>query len=249
MRLDKLARTLPFKALDLADVRSADISEWRDDMLKTLAPASARREYGLLRAVFNVAKREWHWLHDSPFDGVSPPPEGKARTRRVADAELDRLLLALNYERGTRPETAGQFIAVAALLALETAMRQGELLSLDRADVDVLGRVARLEETKNGDPRAVPLSKSALALLELLPKDGAIIPVAARTFDTLFRRARDRAGLEDLHFHDLRREATTRLAKKLDVLTLAKMTGHKDLKVLLARYYAPDLADVAARLD
>lgn len=77
----------------------------------------------------------------------------------------------------------------------------------------------------------------------------AQFPVDSRTFDTLFRRARARAGLLDLHFHDLRREATTRLAARVDVLTLAKITGHRDLKLLMRTYYAPSMTDVAALLD
>jgi integrase len=246
VRLAKLAREVPFAGRWLAAVRREDIAAWRDSM--TLAPASCRREYGLLRAVFAVAVHEWGWIHASPFTGLSPPPEGKPRSQRVSDDELDRLLLALNYERGDVPATASQHIAVACLLALETAMRQGELLSLTRASVNAPGRFVRLVDTKNGEARAVPLSKAALALLELLPGD-PLIPVAAATFDTLFRRARRRAGLDATHFHDLRREATTRLAGKLDVLTLAKVTGHRDVKVLLKTYYAPDISDVAALLD
>lgn len=247
VRLAKLGRTLPFAGRLLEGVSRSDVAEWRDHM--GLAPASALREYGLLRAVFRMAVDEWGWLHETPFAKLAPPAAGKPRTRRVSDEEIDRLLLALNWERGNRPETASQFIAAAVLWAVETAMRQGELLGLARADVSVAGRFARLAETKNGTARDVPLSRGALALLELLPTEGYLFPVAAGTFDALFRRARKRAGLEDLHFHDLRREATTRLARRLDVLTLAKMTGHRDVKVLLATYYAPSMADVAALLD
>ena len=246
VRLNKLARTIPFAGRWLAEIDRDDIATWRDSM--TLAPASVRREYGLLRAVFAVAVREWRWLRESPFEGLSPPPEGKPRTRRVADDELDRLLLALNYE-GRRPETASQFIAVACLFGLETAMRQGEILALTRQSTHTAARFVRLAETKNGEVRDVPLSKAALALLDLLPDEGYLFPVSAGTFDTLFRRARGRAGLDDLHFHDIRREAITRLARKLDVLQLAKMSGHRDLKVLLKTYYAPLPADVAVLLD
>lgn len=240
---------VPFLGRLLAEVQREDIAAWRDALLERLATSSARREFGLLRAVFAVAVNEWRWLHETPFRGVKPPAEGKPRTRRVADAELDRLLLALNYERGMRPASASQYIATAALLALETAMRQGELLSLDRGHVHATGRFLRLASTKNGDARDVPLSRPALALLDLLPERGRLFPVAAYTFDVLFRRARARAGLEDLHFHDLRREATTRLAAKLDVLTLAKVTGHRDPKVLLRVYYAPTMTAVAEMLD
>lgn len=245
VRLAKLARTLPFRNRKMPDVGKADVAAWRDAMLETLATSSARREFGLLRAVFAVAASEWQWLHRSPFEGVKPPAEGKARSQRVPDAEIASVVAALGYEPGTRPETASQFIAAAVLLAVETAMRKGEILTLDQESRR--RRVLHLDRTKNGDERDVPLSSRAAALLELLPAEGDLFPVASGTFDTLFRQARDRAGLS-FHFHDLRREATTRLAAKLDVLTLAKMTGHRDVKILLRTYYAPSMNDVADRL-
>lgn len=245
VRLGKLARDLPFAGRIMAEVTKADVASWRDGMSPPLALSSARREYGLLRAVFAAARDEWGWVRVSPFDTLSPPPAGRPRTRRVSDDELDRILLALNYERGQAPETASHYIALAALLAVETGMRQGEILSMDDESYRPAARVIHLDRTKNGDERDVPVSKAAMAVLELAPT----FPVAAQTFDTLFRRARIRAGLEDLHFHDLRREATTRLAKRLDVLTLAKVTGHRDVKLLLRTYYAPSMADVAALLD
>ena len=243
VRLAKLARTLPFSRRRMTDVTRADLVGWRDDLLTTLATSSARREFGLLRAVFALAAREWGWLHRSPFDGVSPPPEGRPRSRRVSDAEVAAVVAALGYVPGARPETVSQFIAVACLLAVETAMRQGEILSLDQDARR--GAVLHLDRTKNGDERDVPLSSRARALLELLPETGQLFPVAAHTFDVLFRRAR---GTADWRFHDLRREATTRLAAKLDVLLLARMTGHRDVKTLLRTYYSPDMAGVADRL-
>ncbi len=52
----------------------------------------------------------------------------------------------------------------------------------------------------------------------------------------------------DLHFHDLRHEATTRLAEKLEMHELMKVTGHKTTR-MLARYYHPRAADLAKKLD
>jgi len=66
--------------------------------------------------------------------------------------------------------------------------------------------------------------------------------------DALFRRVRDRLGIENLHFHDTRHEATTRLARKLDVLDLARMTGHRDPRSLMV-YYNATASEVAGRLD
>lgn len=246
VRLEKILRNLDFADRDLQSVRRADIASWRDSMTG-LASSSARREYGLLRAVFTICAREWQWLKESPFRGLTPPAPGKPRKQRVTDADADRLIEGLGYIRGATPETASQFVACAFLLAIETAMRKGELLSLTRDQVN--GSVAHLLKTKNGDERDVPLSKAARELVALLPKDGYLFPVADGTADTLFRKARAKVGVDGIHFHDSRREGTTRLSRKVDVLTLAKITGHKDVNLLLRVYYATDMADVATRLD
>jgi len=245
IRLQKILRGLPFAERDLQSISRAEIASWRDSPSE-LASSSLRREYGLLRAVFAVAARDWGWLKDTPFRGLPPPAEGEPRKRRVSDEEVERIVAELGYVRNSRPETAGQFVACAFLLALETAMRQGELLAATRENV--LGSVLHIPRSKNGEARDVPLSRAARDLLARLPEDGHLFPVAAGTADVLFRRARARAGIEDLHFHDSRREAASRLAKKLDAMTLAKVTGHKDLRVLLRVYYAPDMADVADAL-
>jgi integrase len=242
VRLSKIDRTLPFVRRRMQDVTQQDVLEWRDELLTTVATSSARREFGLLRAVFSLAAREWKWLHRSPFDGITPPAEGAPRKRRVSDAEIAAVCLALGYEAGIKPETASQHIGAACVLAVETAMRKGEILSLDAESRQ--GRVVQLEKTKNGDDRAVPLSTRAAAVMDLQPTDDFAFPVHSHTFDTLFRRARDGIGA-DWHFHDLRREATTRLATKLDVMMLSKITGHRDIKTLMRVYYAPDIGALA----
>lgn len=225
VRCTKLARELPFRAKMLAAVMRADVAEWRDAALLTLAPATVRREMGLLRQVFEVARLEWGWLHDNPMASVKRPPSPPARKRLFSDDEIERILMALGYERGTPAQTAGQRVAVAFLLALETAMRAGELCGLKREDIDAPGRFLTLPRTKNGDARQVPLSSTALALLELVPKGLGLAPA---TLDVHFRAARDRAGIVGVHFHDSRANAITRLSRKLDVLELAKMLiGHR----------------------
>lgn len=248
VRINKLLREIEFAERQLTQVAPHDIAAWRDAALARLAPGSVRREYGLLRSVFALAAREWGWLRDSPFARVSPPADGDARTRRVSDAEANAIIAQLSYRRGTRPETASQYIAAAFLLALETMLRQGEVLALTRGHVHAPASFLHVPKSKNGDARDVPLSPAALKLLKLLPKSGPLFLVSARSCDTLFRRARDAAGIADLHFHDSRREATTRLAKKLDVLQLAKAGGWRDVNMLLRVYYSPSATDAAKRL-
>lgn len=264
IRLAKLARTLPFVDRQLVDITTDDIGRWRDAAIAgelkdrdgdevidrpALAPPSVRREMVLLRQVLEVATSEWGWLRTNPMTGIRWPSAGRPRERRVSDAEVDRLLLALDYERGSAPARPSHSVAIAVLLALETAMRAGELCGLAAGDVDLSRRAAVLPITKNGSRRQVPLSGAAVALFELLPTGpGPVIGLTAASLDVLFRRARDRAGLIDLHFHDLRHEACTRLARKLDILDLARMIGHRDLQSLQI-YYNATPEEIAARLD
>lgn len=238
--------SVPFLDRQLTEVTSDDIGRWRDAGLKTLAPGSVRREYGLLRSVFAMCEGEWGWLHVSPFKRAEAPQDGKARKRRVSDAEADAIAAQLGYRRGTRPESSSEFTAVAFLLALETMMRQGEILTLT-AD-QVFKNHIHLEKTKNGDERDVPLTDAAIALVKLLPKEGALFPITSQVCDTLFRRAREKAEISGLHFHDSRREATTRLAKRLDPLELAKAGGWRDVNMLLRVYYAQSVEETAAKL-
>ena len=130
-------------------------------------------------------------------------------------------------------------------------MRAGEICSLKWADIDFARRLAHLPITKNGDSRNVPLSRRALEIIRQLEGIDAdsVFALGASTLDVLFRRARDNCGITDLHFHDSRREALTRMAKKVPVETLAKISGHRDLRILLNVYYNPDMAEVADLLD
>lgn len=108
-----------------------------------------------------------------------------------------------------------------------------------------------LDETKNGHSRDVALTTRAVELLKVMQRTSnqhCVFRLVSGTADTLFRKARDKVGISDLHFHDTRHEATTRLARKLDVLDLARMTGHKDTRSLMIDYNAT-ATELASRLD
>lgn len=162
------------------------------------------------------------------------------------------LLEKLKYIDGEPPVTMMQEVAYAFLIALETAMRQGEILSLTRDAVFLDKRFVHLDKTKNGDTRDVALSKRAYELFKQVlankTDDNRVFRVQSNSADTLFRKAKKAAGVENLHFHDTRHEATTRLAKKLAVLDLARMTGHRDPRSLMV-YYNETAEEIAAKLD
>jgi len=248
VRLAAIARDWGLARNPLTAIKPADIAAWRDARLRQVAPASVAREMTLLRLVFEQARREWGWLAANPMADVRRPGGHQARSRRVSDAEIERVCFALGWDMSSVAATAAQRVAVAFCLAVETAMRSGELCSLTWDQVMLGERYARLERTKNGDARDVPLSSRAIELIALLPRiDARMLALDDATRDVLFRRARDAVGVDDLRFHDARHEATTRLARRLDVLDLARMTGHRDLKSL-RRYYNPTATEIADRL-
>jgi integrase len=113
-------------------------------------------------------------------------------------------------------------------------------------NIDLTRRVAHLAMTKNGTSRDVPLSPRALALLERLGE--RVFDLSAASLDALWRKAKGRTPVQDLHFHDLRAEALTRLSRVFSVLELARISGHKDLNLLMRVYYREDAADLAARM-
>ena len=127
---------------------------------------------------------------------------------------------------------------------------KGELLSLCWDNIDLYRRTAHLPMTKNGTSRDIPLSSRAIDALNALPRNlsGFVFPVSRVALRGLWLRACRRAGIEDLRFHDLRHEATSRFFEKgLNVMEVASITGHKDLR-MLQRYTHLRAEDLAVKL-
>ena len=250
----------------------AALAEWRDERLIAVAPATVRRDLDIISAAINTARKDWGIHMDNPILSMRRPKPSKARERRLILDEEQRLLAALdNEERDEHGRlcsgTRNPWIKPLVRLATETAMRRGELLSLTWDNVDLGEQTAYLPDTKNGTARVVPLSMAAVALLKTLPRhlSGRVFPITEdsvkKAFTRAIKRARDSYEREcseglakpderllDLHFHDLRHEATSRIAEKLDnILELSAVTGHKDVR-MLKRYYHPKASVLAKKL-
>lgn len=227
------------------------VAQWRDDRLKQVQSSTVARELSTVSSVFNYALKEWSLINDNPARKITRPKSNKARTRRPTDDEIHRICLWCHYDDSTPPKLKKQRVALAFLFAIETAMRAGELCGLEWEDIDFNRRVAHLEMTKNGYSRDVPLSKAAIKLLHQLEQVNlsTVFDLDPDSLSTTFRRACRVCGISDLHFHDSRREALTRMSKKVNVMDLAKISGHRDIKILLNTYYAPDAANLADLLD
>jgi integrase len=259
-RLDAVGRMeiggVMIKDMKLCEVTSDTLGKFRDKRLKVdkVKGSTINRDFNLLSNVFSTAVSEWKWIATSPTTQVRRPKEEESRERLATDDEIERICYALGFDLGgveVATETKNQVVAVMFLFAIETAMRSGEICQLQPAWVK--GSVAHLPAaiTKMRRKRDVPLSKRALALLELLPKendDGTLFGVTTDSRDALFRKATARAKVAGLTFHDSRHLAATRLSKKLDVLALARMGGWRDLRQLQV-YYNESAADMAPRLD
>lgn len=243
IRLEKFQRD-PISETPLRDLTPDLFGKWRDRRLREVAPASVIREMQLMSAALNAARREWGLIATNPLSDVRKPPKPPARDRLPTDDEIERMRHSAGED--LTKATARAFHAF--LFAIETAMRAGEIAGLEWDRVDLNKRVARLIHTKNGRPRDVPLSPEAVRLLEALPYSDPVFGLNSRQLDALFRKLRDRAGVVGLTFHDSRHSAVTRLSKKLDVLDLARMVGHTDIRQLLT-YYNESAEDLARRLD
>ena len=253
LRIKALIRDFPEIAnLTLSQIQTPHLGKWRDDRLKAgVTPASVQRDINWLRNAFNIAREEWHWMEHKPFEGFRMPAETPPRIRRVSPREVKLICRALGYRSGHAPVTKSQDVALAFLVGLRTAMRAGEILSLGARTLNLTRRVATVHhkmEYLTGRPREVPLSRHAVRLLRPVAEREQCFAVSSGTLDAIFRKARDKLLIEDLHFHDSRAEALTRLSRKVDVMTLAKISGHKDLRILQQVYYRESSEDIAARL-
>lgn len=230
----------------IAEVTSDILGQWRDMRLKTVLGSTVNRDLNLISHVFTTARREWKWAAKSPTADVRRPKDPPPRDRLISQEEIERICLALGYD-GEITNTSS-VVAAAFLFAVETGMRSGEILSL--TPERITGSVAHLPRTKNDSKRDVALSRRALEILSELPVPSAratYFNVSDESRDALFRKAVTRAGIKDLTFHDSRHEAVTRLSKKLGILELARMIGHKDIRQLQV-YYNETAAEIAKKL-
>ncbi|MEP7311825.1 MAG: site-specific integrase [Pseudomonadota bacterium] len=235
------------------------ISEYRDARLaEGRAGNTVRLELALLSHLFTTALREWHLgLLNNPVLLVRKPSAGRGRERRLKGNEESELL----SECDTYSNPMFGWIVRLALL---TGMRSGEITSLRLSQVDLESRVIRLTQTKNGSARTVPLGKQATAVLKtalkhpLRPSDTDLVffgepgrsgKRGPYWFAKQWRLTKQKLGLHDLHFHDLRHEAVSRLVEAgLSDQEVSAISGHKSMQ-MLKRYTHLRAEDLVAKLD
>ena len=246
LALSKIKDLLPMSK-PVAEVTAVDLSKFRDRRLGEVAIATVRKEMTIIRSVLESARRDWGMIMVNPIGDVKRPPAPPDRKRLFTDAEAKQIIGSLGYEKDVT--TLQHQVAVALLLAFETGMRAGEMLGVEWHEVHLDEKYVHLDKTKNGTERDVSLSSKAIELitkLNGLDKD-FMFTVTSASLDALFRKARDKHKIKNLHFHDSRANAITMLCKKLEILPLARMIGHKDIKNLMI-YYRESATEIADQL-
>ncbi len=250
-RLDGFLRQ-PWASKPLSKITPQVFSRYRDERLKVVSPGTVIRDLGLLRSIFEVARLEWDMpVPENPVAKVRKPKAPDARERRLQPGELDLLLEAAD-------KTRNDWLRAGILLAVETGMRRGELLSVRWSDICFDTGTLLIRLTKNGHARRIPLSDRAIAILEARGENECkdsdlIIPVSGNAFRLCWERckrkvARERPGIADLRFHDLRHEAVSRFFEMgLSVPEVALISGHRDPRMLF-RYTHLRAEDLVHRL-
>lgn len=238
-RIEQISRSFLGDKL-VREVTSVDIATYRDQRLddinprtkRKLATSTVRLEMSLLSNFFDIARIEWGLCESNPVSNVRKPKCPPGRDRRLTPRE-ERLIL--RYCHGHINPDLYSIVVV----AIETAMRQGEILNLHWEHINLKTRIAHLPETKNGTKRDVPLSvKARDALIRLGVKTkGRVFGYTAEGLKSTWRFMLKKLAIENLHFHDLRHEAISRLFElgSLDMMEVAAISGHKSL-AMLKRY-------------
>lgn len=227
-----------FGGLNLSDITHALMRDWVNELLERMKPATALRELTTLKAILNKAFREELLAQVPPFPRIKTEP---GRCRWLTVGEEQRLLMA-----------SPPHLRVLIAFAVDTGGRRSELLKLDWQNVDLDRGFVTFRKTKNGEDRSVRLTDRAMRVLTGLgPK--ATGPVftfrgqAIKCVKTSFGKARERAGIEDFRFHDLRHTFASRLVQQgVSLYEVMHLTGHKSFE-MVQRYahLAPDFQERA----
>ena len=226
------------------------------DRVRCYTPGSARKLFYVLKTAIEWHAHEHHYPLGDKFEAVEVPPAWSVpRDRRLHGDEEARLMAACD---GMYKDPEGWRLLIG--LALETAMRAGELLGMQWDEINTAQRfiVIPKEREKTRKGRQVPLSTKALGMLAELKKRRlkgelrvfATLPAISSVLGRGFKRITKRAECADLHFHDLRHEAVARFFERttLQTMEIALVTGHTELKTL-QRYANLRLAILASKLD
>src|SRR5438477_6940369 len=214
-----------FATRPLGQITRAEIEAWRRERMSKCRPATINRDLSRLRHMLNLAV-EWELLEESPMQGIKFLRENNARTRYLSLDECHRLI----------DSCMAPHIRAIVTVALHTGMRLGEILNLRWQDLDFSSGFILVQDSKNGQARQVPMDSMISTLLRSWPRLSDLVFTSVLTggrivdVRTGFQNACKRAGLTDLHFHDLRHTFASQFVMSGGSLyTCQRVLGHKSI--------------------
>ncbi|MBU2766531.1 site-specific integrase [Acidithiobacillus ferrivorans] len=240
----------PVAKKKLAEVTLRDMSRVKTEMVKEgKGGTTIRLHFAVISNLYNRAKGDWlHLPHlQNPTTGLTLPKVKEGRDRRLNADEMSRLMEVC------RQTEAGK-LALIVDFAIETCMRQSEIIRIELADIHLDKSMIHLKKTKNEEARDVPISCRAEEIIEeckslkCKTRAGFLWGYTLGALRTAYKRAVKEAGIVNFDFHDLRHEGISRLYERttLTDIQISKISGHKTLQVL--KRYANLRADNLAVL-
>ena len=237
-------------SVPMTKLTPAVLASYRDERLKIVKPNTLKHELGVLSSAINTAVIDWGIpIPSNPVQLVRLPKYDDRRSRRLERGEEEKLL-----------ENADSIFKRLIILAIETAMRKGEILRIRRSHIDYQRQTLFIPTTKTDKPRTIALSTRAVEALKEqikstgqenvveLDRDPLVFNIGVGLYRYRVDKIRKATGMLDWRFHDLRHEATSRLFEKgLNMMEVASITGHEDI-AMLKRYTHIKPENLLARL-
>jgi integrase len=235
------SRISEYKAKRLAAVRK--VGEGEAALERRLTAAAVNRPLALLRHLLRLAHEEWEAIESVPRIRLEKEPQG--RLRWLTEEEITRLLDAAAKSRNRE-------LRAAVIVALNTGLRLGELLGLTWERADLSRGVIRLELTKSGRRREVPLNAESYdALVTLNPKPSGRV-FHTKSIRKAYENAVTNAKLDDVNFHTLRHTfASWAIMRGVSLKELQELLGHSSLAMTMRyAHLAPErLRSAITRLE
>lgn len=204
--------------------------------------SSINKELAFAKHAFNIAIREWEWIRDNPFTRVGMERLPQPRVRYLIREEFERLYQVCNDR-----------LKPIILFAVNTGIRQENILNLTWQEVDLSRGIITVQQTKNGERLGLPMNQSVKDLLAKLSKlrfirSSHIFPNSRGSkldggkVRKWFGMACKKAGIENFRFHDLRHTAASWMVQNgVDLYIVQRILGHKTA-AMTQRYahLAPD---------
>lgn len=235
--LSRLKRS-PLADISILELEVQHLVHYCQQRVKVVAPSTNTQEINHLGEVLKVARLMWGYPVNTDLflkaretlKHLKLTGKAKSRERRPKLAEIEALRAVFDAnKRLTMP------MSDIMDFAIHSAMRLGEICRIEWADLDRDKRTVIIRERKDpnekeSNDQVVPLFKEAFDIVDRQPRiNPRIFPYDPRSVSARFTRVCTKAGIKDLHFHDLRHEGTSRLFEQgYQIHEVAMVTGHRD---------------------